>query len=255
MKKYILSLIAVLLIFSSCEKEKKVSIPSNEEEKKTKTSPSFVEKAEGLSPDFSLKEDKKKVVRNNKKLKENIDKKKPFMNSKPKEKPEIEEKDKPYVPKREVIKVKKEEVDIKAKTFKKPRYMVQKEYENVDFFDVYSDTKIPHERTKNLKKVSEIILDNDGIYFLLMPNITEGKFTVQKVTYDPDEKEYSLDKEVYSKVLEEKETVLLKMDTSLENEYYLIRYEDSNSYFVETILKQASDGKIGSLDKGFNLEK
>ena len=68
-------------------------------------------------------------------------------------------------------------------------------------------------------------------------------------------KKYSLDKEVYSKVLEEKETVLLKMDTSLENEYYLIRYEDSNSYFVETILKQASDGKIGSLDKGFNLEK
>lgn len=45
------------------------------------------------------------------------------------------------------------------------------------------------------------------------------------------------------------------MDTSTENEYYLIRYEDSNSYFVETILKQASDGKIGSLDKGFNLEK
>lgn len=177
------------------------------------------------------------------------------MNSKPKEKPEIEEKDKPYVPKREVIKVKKEEVDIKAKTFKKPRYRVQKEFENVDFFDVYSDTKIPHEKTKNLKKVSEIILDNDGSYFLFMPNITEGKFTVQKVTYDPDEKEYSLDKEVYSKVLEEKETVLLKMDTSTENEYYLIRYEDSNSYFVETILKQASDGKIGSLDKGFNLEK
>lgn len=152
MKKFILSLIAVLLIFSSCEKEKKVSIPSNEEEKKTKTSPSFVEKAEGLSPDFSLKGDKKKVVRKNKKLKENIDKKKPFMNSKPKEKPEIEEKDKPYVPKREVIKVKKEEVDIKAKTFKKPRYRVQKEFENVDFFDVYSDTKIPHEKTKNLKK-------------------------------------------------------------------------------------------------------
>lgn len=36
MKKFILSLIAVLLIFSSCEKEKKVSIPSNEEEKRLK---------------------------------------------------------------------------------------------------------------------------------------------------------------------------------------------------------------------------
>lgn len=102
-------------------------------------------------------------------------------------------------------------------------------------------------------QLSSVILDEGGESMVFIPKVAGGTFNVISVEYNPEENNYILGHNIFSKILGQSDAVVIKTLVPEGSPNVMVEYENPGSYKAQMVIAYDGMTDIVQAQKGFEL--